>query len=760
MILTITVVGCFLITVTNGKCWIHNAVVLCEDSMPNEVQDGVTTVKIFNLDLSVYLQKDIFQHRSWRNVEHLLLQPDVDSSGGKSLNIETRPSFVLPSTFSDHLNSLVELSVTSKRLIGIHKGAFHNLTKLESLDFAGNGQVKLTNFTAALRGNNMRNLKRLNISEISVWSKSIRTFGSEFFDCFRHLEELDLSQSDSVLIPYDFADALPFLQSLNLENSGYLAVNFMAALFFKPNGSSFKFLRKLNINNALFPDSLLETAFKLPGEFDLSATPQLNLTHFRARKIVLDDFECVPSVVLLENRAVLYIEFPSTNIRRPLIALPVDNFGAIPLQVLDISHNSIISIDLALIGMAKYMVDIDLSNNKLYLMEGRKLKYCFKGTPKIYRINLSNNRLAKLPVELFSTNHILEYIDLSYNKLSTLSFKISHLLKLKVLDVSFNEIHFFEDSALTRLYDFRQSVLVYSEKFTMKLGGNPYVCSCESKEFLRWMIDPGFSNYIHPKVVECLKSKSQTSVIIDKSALADAEFECKLTMIIGVSSALSAIVVIMLGILVFIMCRRYRARKREKQLALFIMKRRDTKQAEQTPIFLSYCSENYDFVVNVIYPKLNSTLQKILKSDKRCIATGDLDFRPGIHVNEEIVSCIETCSVFVACVSNAFCRKAWCKSEVLTAIHENRPVILIFLEEVEPSLMPKVMRKHFLATTRVTWCNQDEMPKPDVETICRGIVQLMAKEQGERVVETPNNGGAASEDLSAGIAMDYIQTIL
>ncbi|WAR05200.1 TLR4-like protein, partial [Mya arenaria] len=555
-------VGCFLITVTNGKCWIHNAVVLCEDSMPNEVQDGVTTVKIFNLDLSVYLQKDIFQHRSWRNVEHLLLQPDVDSSG------------------------------------------------------------------AALRGNNMRNLKRLNISEISVWSKSIRTFGSEFFDCFRHLEELDLSQSDSVLIPYDFADALPFLQSLNLENSGYLAVNFMAAL-------------------------------------------------------------------------------------RPLIALPVDNFGAIPLQVLDISHNSIISIDLALIGMAKYMVDIDLSNNKLYLMEGRKLKYCFKGTPKIYRINLSNNRLAKLPVELFSTNHILEYIDLSYNKLSTLSFKISHLLKLKVLDVSFNEIHFFEDSALTRLYDFRQSVLVYSEKFTMKLGGNPYVCSCESKEFLRWMIDPGFSNYIHPKVVECLKSKSQTSVIIDKSALADAEFECKLTMIIGVSSALSAIVVIMLGILVFIMCRRYRARKREKQLALFIMKRRDTKQAEQTPIFLSYCSENYDFVVNVIYPKLNSTLQKILKSDKRCIATGDLDFRPGIHVNEEIVSCIETCSVFVACVSNAFCRKAWCKSEVLTAIHENRPVILIFLEEVEPSLMPKVMRKHFLATTRVTWCNQDEMPKPD-----------------------------------------------
>ncbi|XP_052807094.1 toll-like receptor 4 [Mya arenaria] len=758
-----TLVGCLIAVVSSEECWRQRDVLLCDDNMPNEVQAGITIVKIFNVDLNAYLQTDIFQHRSWRTVEHLVLKPDMDSSGGNSLDVETRPSFVLPSTFSDYLYNLVELSVTSENLIGLHKGAFHNLTKLEVLDFAGNVGITLTNFTAALLGNNMDNLKILNISQISVRSPLIRTFGGEFFDCFRssHLEELDLSKTDSLMIPGEIADALPFLKSINLGDSGYLAANFMAAMYLNPNGRSFKFLRKLNINNALFPDSLTDAKLLLPADSDISATAQLNLTHLWARNCVLDEFESIPFAVSLENRAILYMKYEATNISRPIVALPVDSMGAIPLKVLDISQNGIISMDLNLTAMSRYMEDIDLSNNKLYLMDTSKIKHIFKNTPNIYRINLSNNRLSKLPDDIFSTNTNLEYLDLSHNRLSTLDFKFSHLIKLKVLNVSFNEIHYFEHNMLSRLYFYRQSVLLYSEEFSMQLSGNPFVCSCESKEFLRWILDPGFSNYIQPQNFKCLQSQSQTSISIDENASADAEFECKLTLIIGVCSAVSGTLIIILGIATLLMCRRYRSKRKERKLALFIAKRNDRTADEQTPIFLSYCSENDDFVSNVIYPTLNSSLQKILKTDKTCIATGDLDFRPGIHVAEEIVTCISNCSVLVACVSKAFCKKTWCKNEVFTAIHEQRPVVLILLEEVELSLMPKVLRKHFLTTTRVTWTRHDITPKPDVQTICRGIVQLMAKEQDDSNVIVGNNGCLMSEDgHPSGYHNENAETIL
>jgi hypothetical protein len=151
---------------------------------------------------------------------------------------------------------------------------------------------------------------------------------------------------------------------------------------------------------------------------------------------------------------------------------------------------------------------------------------------------------------------------------------------------------------------------------------------------------------------------------------------------------------------------------------------------EKFPIFLSYSSADEKFVKRWVIPGLNNSLKAKMATDKDCLATGDVNFKPGKWVKEEVIRCIEISSVIVACISTNFCKSHFCCDEVMVAITANKPVILMFLEHVHEKNMPKSIYKHFNKTTRAKWSltkSGTYVLTPNFNVLCSTILELISE---------------------------------
>ena len=88
------------------------------------------------------------------------------------------------------------------------------------------------------------------------------------------------------------------------------------------------------------------------------------------------------------------------------------------------------------------------------------------------------------------------------------------------------------------------------------------------------------------------------------------------------------------------------------------------------------------------------------------------------------------CDVVIACISNQFCTSVYCTDELHSAKHYNKPLILLFLEEVDAKYLPKSIKTHFQTMARVkVVINEDGLLvfKPRIEILANSIVSLMSE---------------------------------
>ena len=128
-----------------------------------------------------------------------------------------------------------------------------------------------------------------------------------------------------------------------------------------------------------------------------------------------------------------------------------------------------------------------------------------------------------------------------------------------------------------------------------------------------------------------------------------------------------------------------------------------------------------------VYPNLNSGLQKVLKTDSQCVSTGASEIRPGFPIATEIIRCIEECSVFVSVLTNSFCRKSWCRYEVMVACSNFKPIIPMMCGMVKTELMQTMLHEHYDIYTRVKWTMENGVPvmTPSWDKLCDNIVRLI-----------------------------------
>ena len=220
---------------------------------------------------------------------------------------------------------------------------------------------------------------------------------------------------------------LPNLRKLDLN---FCKIRRVPALAF----SGLSGLQELNIQTFNFEWSAMKIELEQDAFTGLNDLRKLNFTHNNLRTLPKATFCGLNSLVVL-NLSSNYLQDIS-NI----------GFGAgdihgcrIPLETLDLSHNSLTKLPSDAFSQLPKLQTLKLEGNKIIELED----HAFGGLQSLQTINLSNNHLDELPPELFSTSSSpqLQEIYLQNNSISILAPGLfSNLNHLLVLNLSRNEI--------------------------------------------------------------------------------------------------------------------------------------------------------------------------------------------------------------------------------------------------------------------------------------------------------------------------------
>ena len=531
---------------------------------------------------------------------------------------------------------------------------------------------------------------------------------------------------------------------------------------------------------------------KLNMSYNRRLAAQLNLGPFIGLKILdvsnlLNRFTAGNCVF-----ATSYIYIPDLRLPSNLTELYAKKLSVVPVNISGFSNSTHVcmpkcdtDIPFCIYGPIDWFTKFVFSNNFLQYFEPsmlhvlRNLNYldfsknilgdalawgnfstsCFDILIHLKVLILSENGITSLPYDTFRGSKLLRILNLSKNWLKTIMFETAYLVSLEELDISNNDISFLDATAIERLNYLIEvadntpptsdivieyatfsdeapntsikaastqaglhvitQVITQIHSTNIIMTGNPFECSCPTVQFLKWLLTLNRSYSCHFK-----------SVIrpIDDSVVESAQFLCIEKTVIVVSSIVAFLVTTLLSLAIVKTVHKRRRMRQKRQVRNGIEM---YGQIEAIPVFLSFCSEDEDTVMDEIFPYLDEGLKEILKTDKRCVSVGGMDFHPGVPLADEIVRCIDAASVVVFFLTNYFCKKMLCRSEAFIAHNENKPTILMLWENVDVNSMPKHMYRHFQLHTRVHWRERDgtRVMFPDWKVLCETIVRLFGKEQ-------------------------------
>lgn len=342
-------------------------------------------------------------------------------------------------------SDMIEIVYKQSGIKGLSQTTFLKLPYLEQLDLSENliSQLPETVFQEVVR------LRVLNLSD-----NKLKVLSKQLLVEQKYLKELHLANNNLESIFYD-----TFLNCTRLE---ILDLSFNEIISLSENVSLNPSLVKLFLNNNMIKNISSET---FAGLNNLEV---LNLANNELGSISDNLFR---RLIKLEE-----LDLQGNGIA----TLPKGTFeGLIHLQMLNISENPITCLDIEL-----FKTNLDLNTLEVRKTQISHLSAGLLAKLKRLRtLNASHNqRLSNIEDFKFSSSNHLQYIDLSFNNLSTLPIFISHLEMVEQL----------------------------------KLEGNQWQCDCKSGWFVQWL-----SNHAH--TIDTTLSCDGEENLTNKLSLLDCE---------------------------------------------------------------------------------------------------------------------------------------------------------------------------------------------------------------------------------------------
>ncbi|PVD38461.1 hypothetical protein C0Q70_01076 [Pomacea canaliculata] len=185
-------------------------------------------------------------------------------------------------------------------------------------------------------------------------------------------------------------------------------------------------------------------------------------------------------------------------------------------------------------------------------------------------------------------------INLSYNYIISFDVDISSARCLKLLDLSYNNIHSLPSHVRDHLDSVAQAT---SENVTVNLTFNSISCTCENIEFLSWMATTKV-HFPHKKLYFCLMSDGTVQRLVDIfEVIADLQQQCSnfSSILIGAVSCFFCLILSLVSALMY----RFRWKLRYWYYASRMSyTRAQSQEARQFDFdaFVSYASDDEDFV--------------------------------------------------------------------------------------------------------------------------------------------------------------------
>ncbi|XP_071128538.1 toll-like receptor 4 [Mytilus edulis] len=667
------------------------------------------------------------------------------------------------------LPKLRHLNLHFNNINNISNHTFENLTDLRVLDLSNN---KLQ----SVNGKTFIGLKNLDILRLN--SNSLRYNTDRLPQgCFQPLEslkQLSIQMNnpqgvvDAFVLPDETIKDLNMLETLeldvNADNEDILGIGFssltnLSSLTFSGvckfplYNDTFRYTPNLTHFRSIHCDmKFIETGAFLSltklifVELDFVCT--LTFKHFSAMEIVLPLSKTTIEILRMNN---VYLEYSwwenvntlllATSIRElhitnndncvdRRVSIPLKRFIPAPvsLQRLDLSNNNIDQISLNL----TYVKFLNLSGNLLgHFLE--EYSYALNEPRILEFVCLSNNSIKHIFSKLFVRQPKLQNIDLSFNKLADVSFDLSQLVDLEILNLSSNTIRYLDDWSMQNI----GRLLEISRSLRVDFSNNKFLCNCYSIRFLNWTLRSR-NRFVNFDTYKCTFHNGSSLELksLRKGILIDLQRDC-LNYSISIIITCSAMFVF---IAILLMITFYRHRQKVRFMFYTLRGRlhflyyktklknrfRSTNPSENNldyiyDAFVSYSDEDRAFV-------LNECIENLENDGNLKLCLHHRDFVPGHDITDNIIHAIESSRKTICIITRSFLQSYYCMFEFnmarMESIHSRNGknvLFLVFYEQFLPEELPLVLYEVIQKQTYIEFPNDEHGNRIFWEKIKDGI---------------------------------------
>jgi len=748
--------------------------------MPPFVFDSLEYLEILTLHDNAWndseqgdYRDDLF--RELKNLQRLTLDgiPAAQLGEGfsqlknlKSLEIFGRVTRIKNDTFENLAGLPIErLNIKSDRnLTWLEPTSFSYFQNLTTLDLGYNRAVNFDQISDAWYGLKFTKIRSLILTRVISPRKQTTNVKAVFYKYLKenHIENLYLDKNNIVITEPGISKHLPYLVHLDmsfnrLSNVGSLIADFgyMKHLLYLDASHQIRryigvMKREVPINNVtnkpVHQKNLEEDASKgsavLPCRMNsgVKLCPPIKkengsypveergpwcfifpprLETFNLTSSLSVELQFMPQLIGLGGFHLKEILYRSNGIQYlsgPFI-LSKPN-PSIPL-IADFSGNGLtcIAVDLFkwVVKKGGCIGKLFLSSNNLAAQMAEDTSgEVFKYYSNLTELRLDKNGIKNLPFDIFCQVSNLQLLNLSGNSLRLLEFNFANMEKLQTLDISDNLITNIFSDTLDKL-----NAIMKRSNLHVNLRGNPILCSCESLEFLRWILDRNhklvdFSQYV------CIYGDN--SVTFDKLAtiiLPDLSFKCSTKTALLVSAWLLALVIVVVGIAVVAYRLRWdihvcflRFRTRRKDFVDYEESRRNY----QYDAFVIYDKDDQWWIQEELEPNLcrnslNQESEETKANDVFRLCIHGKDFPIGEPIVQNIMSSIEKSRKIVVVLSPNFLESKWCGYELELSHLENvsrgiNTIIPLILQPFEARRnMSPILKSILRNRTYLEWPN-------------------------------------------------------
>jgi Leucine-rich repeat (LRR) protein len=674
--------------------------------IPTDIPNGVSSVRLWNFkepNSNYTVNNTFFRMNNWKKVKKLELTYNLS---------EPFSHFSFPSACFVGLHSLEELHMHLLTRIIMNSNVFLGIEKLSLLDLDSCTRFPLTDLIPCLDGKTKLPL----------------------------LQHLILSKLNSIWDPIDidtrFTNALKDknISTLDLSSTSISNINFTALAL------DMNKLKVLNVSHSSISNTILIFTTKLKqlnvDTFDGSYStlfrfiPSVSLVNIT--KNISDmsryNFFLAPNVVNYSNifHGIGYIRLINCTIivDKPVqwqsheiilsknhlkyvdIKIHSDTYTADMITRFDLAENELEFLHPSLAAMVPNIEKLDISKNQLFKMaHGHKMLFAqlLLSLRHLKRINLSSNYLSTIPTKMFTGNHNLQFIDLSWNQLEQVTFTLSHLVNLKVLLLQNNKIKYFDVLSMRNIDSVIANISYMThKKLRVYLEYNPLSCSkCETEAFIYWLLNTK-SVIIPLSNLTCIDENGSFRAI-DQATLKYVQGICRRRIIIISTSAASGVMALV-ALVTIVAVYRYRkmARRNANRIKL-INNLRNEEGPYEFVVFLSFSDHDENFVKDYLYGKLNENLQQITDINRKLVSIYETDARTGGSKMEGIEKCIKRSSAFILVVSDSYHCEDHCFYELEFACILRKPIVLCVNETIDETVFEQPKLILLRDETRVTW---------------------------------------------------------